>query len=118
MATARYRQFLRLCEEWPLDKTKTGRDLATVIRQRVGEAFKQGEASQINEAQCDEAFEHLNKINMNAFKQKYERTSETGATGAVKEQCTLVVSTEALEELNNADMGFVAKMKRTLGFAG
>lgn len=47
MSATRYRRFLKLCEEWPRDETKKGRDLGTFLRQRVASAFREGENTQV-----------------------------------------------------------------------
>lgn len=47
MAALRYRRFLKLCEEWPVDETKRGRDLGAYLRQRVAQAFREGENTQV-----------------------------------------------------------------------
>lgn len=47
MAATRYRRFLKLCEEWPKDESKKGRDLGTFLRQRVASAFREGENTQV-----------------------------------------------------------------------
>lgn len=47
MAASRYRRFLKLCEEWPVDESKRGRDLGTYLRQRVAQAFREGENTQV-----------------------------------------------------------------------
>lgn len=47
MAAGRYRRFLKLCEEWPVDETKRGRDLGAYLRQRVAQAFREGENTQV-----------------------------------------------------------------------
>lgn len=49
MAATRYRRFLKLCEEWPKDESKKGRDLGTFLRQRVASAFREGENTQVLE---------------------------------------------------------------------
>ncbi|KAL2295408.1 hypothetical protein Nmel_017820 [Mimus melanotis] len=43
MAASRYRRFLRLCEEWPVENSRQQRDLGLVLRQRVAQAFREGE---------------------------------------------------------------------------
>lgn len=53
MSATRYRRFLKLCEEWPRDDYKKGRDLGTFLRQRVALAFREGENTQVS--QCSEA---------------------------------------------------------------
>jgi nucleoid factor 1 len=63
MSAARYRNFMKLCEAWPVDPTKQGRDLAVLVRQRVADAFKRGENSQIADpAKCDRDYESLHKL--------------------------------------------------------
>lgn len=49
MSATRYRRFLKLCEEWPKDESKKGRDLGTFLRQRVASAFREGENTQVGE---------------------------------------------------------------------
>lgn len=49
MSATRYRRFLKLCEEWPRDDYKKGRDLGTFLRQRVASAFREGENTQVSQ---------------------------------------------------------------------
>lgn len=49
MSATRYRRFLKLCEEWPKDESKKGRDLGTFLRQRVASAFREGENTQVGD---------------------------------------------------------------------
>ncbi|XP_054578394.1 ubiquinol-cytochrome-c reductase complex assembly factor 2 isoform X1 [Eptesicus fuscus] len=53
MAAGRYRRFLKLCEEWPVDETKRGRDLGAYLRQRVAQAFREGENTQLRSSSRD-----------------------------------------------------------------
>lgn len=52
MSATRYRRFLKLCEEWPRDESKKGRDLGTFLRQRVASAFREGENTQVGNYNC------------------------------------------------------------------
>lgn len=52
MAATRYRRFLKLCEEWPKDESKRGRDLGTFLRQKVASAFREGENTQVGIIHC------------------------------------------------------------------
>uniref|UniRef100_A0A8C8RE83 Mitochondrial nucleoid factor 1 n=1 Tax=Pelusios castaneus TaxID=367368 RepID=A0A8C8RE83_9SAUR len=71
MAAARYRRFLKLCEELPIEETKRGRDLGAFLRQRVGQAFREGERTQIADpANCDQMYESLVRIHTNFYKNK------------------------------------------------
>ncbi|KAK2180559.1 hypothetical protein NP493_438g02023 [Ridgeia piscesae] len=98
---SRYKKFLRLCEEWPLDKTKTGRDLGAFIRKQVADAFKQGESSNIDPQQCDKVYESLMKVKTNYYKKMYPRAPEKGCSGLTAEECNVMVSNEARKFLDS-----------------
>lgn len=105
MSAMRYRKFFRLCEEWPLDNTKHGRDLAVVIRQKIAEAFKMGETSRLpDEAKCDRAYESLQKLNTDFYRTKYSSqtvTRNAGATGVSYKDCKVIMSTDVMKELQD-----------------
>ena len=117
MSASRYRNFFKLCEAWPIDPTKTGRDLSAVIRQRVADAFKMGENSQIaNVAKCDKDYESLHRLTTDFYKTKYEdRTAKrtVGATGLSYEECHAVMSSESLDELQHEQMSLFERLKQT-----
>ncbi|KAL8596655.1 hypothetical protein ACOMHN_032597 [Nucella lapillus] len=117
MSATRYRNFFKLCEAWPLDPSKPGRDLAPVIRRRVAEAFKMGENSQINDvAKCDRDYESLSRLSTDYYKTKYQEKTATrgeGATGCTAEQCHAVMASETMEELKRSELGFFGKLKQT-----
>ncbi|CAG06924.1 unnamed protein product [Tetraodon nigroviridis] len=71
MSATRYRRFLKLCEEWPRDDYKKGRDLGTFLRQRVASAFREGENTQISDPEkCDQMYESLARINSSVYRQR------------------------------------------------
>lgn len=101
--TSRYKMFLRLCESWPLDKSKSGRDLAVVIRQEVAKAFHEGEATPIDDKVCKLAYDSLSRINTNHNKTLYALPGGgdiKGCTGLALEQCGIVTSSEGLTAIN------------------
>ncbi|XP_021572655.1 ubiquinol-cytochrome-c reductase complex assembly factor 2 isoform X1 [Carlito syrichta] len=94
MAASRYRRFLKLCEEWPVDETKRGRDLGTYLRQRVAQAFREGENTQIAEPEaCDQMYESLARLHSNYYKHKYPRPRDTSFSGLSVEEYKLILST-------------------------
>lgn len=106
MASTRYRAFLRICQAWKVDSTKEGRDLAVHIRQRVAEAFPQGEVSYLqNTTDCDAALDSLSKIANNYHRDRYPRTfpSTVGATGADLADCKEMVSTKIQDYFSKQD---------------
>lgn len=36
----RYKEFLKICKDWPVDNSRKGRDLGELIHRRVAESFK------------------------------------------------------------------------------
>ncbi|XP_056886000.1 ubiquinol-cytochrome-c reductase complex assembly factor 2 isoform X2 [Takifugu flavidus] len=71
MSATRYRRFLKLCEEWPLDDYKKGRDLGTFLRKRVALSFREGENTQISDPEkCDQMYESLARINSSVYRQR------------------------------------------------
>lgn len=116
MAASRYRNFLRLCEDWPLDKSKIGRDLGAFLREKVALAFKHGEATNVNLQECDRMYETLHRINTNYYKTKYSRSGvmTTGAVGITVEDCSLIVSTEGLKVTQEEDVGIFGRLKKKL----
>nr|XP_020453698.1 ubiquinol-cytochrome-c reductase complex assembly factor 2 isoform X1 [Monopterus albus] len=93
MSATRYRQFLKLCEQWPRDETKKGRDLGMFLRQRVASAFREGENTQISDPEkCDQMYESLARINSNIYRQRFPRVRDTSFTGVTVEECRLILS--------------------------
>nr|XP_020453699.1 ubiquinol-cytochrome-c reductase complex assembly factor 2 isoform X2 [Monopterus albus] len=99
MSATRYRQFLKLCEQWPRDETKKGRDLGMFLRQRVASAFREGENTQISDPEkCDQMYESLARINSNIYRQRFPRVRDTSFTGVTVEECRLILSGKMDEE--------------------
>nr|XP_056701245.1 ubiquinol-cytochrome-c reductase complex assembly factor 2 [Euleptes europaea] len=112
MAVTRYRRFLKLCEEWPVEETKRGRDLGTFLRQRVAQAFREGENTQIADpVTCDEMFESLARIHTNHYKNKYPRLKDTSFTGVSVEECKMVLATDSLKQMEEAKKGKWSKLR-------
>ncbi|CAL8256282.1 unnamed protein product [Arctogadus glacialis] len=93
MSATRYRRFLKLCEEWPMDDFKKGRDLGTFLRQRVALAFREGENTQILDPEkCDQMYESLARINSNVYRERFPRVMDTSFTGVTVEECKVLLS--------------------------
>ncbi|NWW24414.1 UQCC2 factor, partial [Falcunculus frontatus] len=101
MAASRYRRFLRLCEEWPVEETKRQRDLGAFLRQRVAQAFREGE----NTPACDQMYESLVRIHTNFYKNKYPRLKDTTFTGVTVEDCRMILATDILKQMEDMKKG-------------
>ncbi|XP_041084655.1 ubiquinol-cytochrome-c reductase complex assembly factor 2 [Polyodon spathula] len=112
MSATRYRRFLRLCEEWPVDETKRGRDLATFLRQKVALAFREGESTQIADPEkCDQMYESLARIHANVYKEKFPRVRDTSFTGVTVEECRVVLATDSMQQMEDMKKGIWTKLK-------
>ncbi|XP_033008495.1 ubiquinol-cytochrome-c reductase complex assembly factor 2-like [Lacerta agilis] len=112
MAVTQYQRFLKLCEEWPVEETKRGRDLGTFLRQRVAQAFREGENTQISDpVTCNEMFESIAKIHTNYYTNKYPHLKDTSFTGVTVEECKLVLATASLKQMEEAKKGKWTKFR-------
>ncbi|NXT68922.1 UQCC2 factor, partial [Chaetops frenatus] len=106
MAASRYRRFLRLCEEWPVEETRPQRDLGLFLRQRVAQAFREGENTVISDPEaCDQMYESLLRIHTNFYKNKYPRLKDTTFTGVTMEDCRTILATDILKQMENVKKG-------------
>jgi len=100
-AGSRYRKFLKLCEMWPVDASKTDRDLGLYIRRRIADGFRQGDATEIDVAECDRVYNSLHRIASNHFRRSYPRLRDSTFSGLSAENCRTMNSTEGLEVLRS-----------------
>ncbi|NXQ64389.1 UQCC2 factor, partial [Anthoscopus minutus] len=106
MAASRYRRFLRLCEEWPVEDSKQQRDLGSFLRQRVAQAFREGENTPISDPEaCDQMYESLVRIHTNFYKNKYPRLKDTTFTGVTVEDCRSILATDILKQMEDMKKG-------------
>lgn len=97
-----YKQFMRLVEAWPKD-TSRKKDLGLFLEKRVRRAFSKAEAPNVNEKECREMYEALERIsNDNALK-KYpleESYRKITVSGLDYEGCHFMNSVKREEEFN------------------
>ncbi|XP_059156920.1 ubiquinol-cytochrome-c reductase complex assembly factor 2-like [Physella acuta] len=101
MAASRYRNFLHLFEQWPLDKSIGNRDLGLLIRKRILEKFPKGEASTINEAECDVTYVSLQKLVNDLSRKRWARAVDSNATGSTYNDLNSALSEQSLKEFEN-----------------
>lgn len=110
MASSLYKRWLKLFEVWPIDATKTGRDLGEHIRKKVLGAYKHGETTTIeNLAECEKDFASLQRLSRNIYANKYP-TKLTGASYLTVEECRDVVSSSNLKRMNVEDKELSKKL--------
>ncbi|CAD5111728.1 unnamed protein product [Dimorphilus gyrociliatus] len=112
-ALSRYKNFLRIIESWPLDKSKTNRDLGELIRKKVSDGFKaSGELKHANDSSnCDSQLDALERLVKDVHLKSYPRSKNTCATGLTLEECNILVSNEGAQVLSESDVTFMDKLK-------
>ncbi|KAK2587645.1 hypothetical protein KPH14_003768 [Odynerus spinipes] len=102
-----YKNYMKLLQSWPLDKSKPGRDISQHIRDQVKIAFSKGDASQVDQEQCNRYYASLKRIASNHYGQRYKRTLTSTASGLTVEQCNLALSPEMQEFLKEEERNFL-----------
>lgn len=87
-------------------------DLGAYLRQRVAQAFREGENTQIAEPEaCDQMYESLARLHSNYYKHKYPRPRDTSFSGLSLEEYKLILSTETLGEFKEMNKGTWKKLQ-------
>ncbi|XP_077286386.1 ubiquinol-cytochrome c reductase complex assembly factor 2 [Arctopsyche grandis] len=108
-SASRYRDFMRLLERWPLEPTKSGRDIGERIRECVKIAFN-SEQFNGDPKYCDQQYKSLKNLSDNSYANTYKRNKPYSSTGLTAEECKLLLSNESLEYLKKDDRGLISKL--------
>ncbi|XP_049813246.1 ubiquinol-cytochrome-c reductase complex assembly factor 2 [Schistocerca nitens] len=107
-----YRKFLKILESWPVDPSKTERDIGFHLRERVKKAFTAGELFQGDEEKCAREHASLKRLADNVYGKLYKRTISSSATGLTAEQCNSVLSSEFLDLLQKENRSIFSRLFR------
>ncbi|XP_064097310.1 ubiquinol-cytochrome-c reductase complex assembly factor 2-like [Macrobrachium nipponense] len=111
MSRNSYRSFLRLLEKWPIDTSKSGgRDLGEHLRHQVTNAFKQGDATVVNENECQRIHSSLERLALNVHGNKFPRKLQSSSTGLSLDQCREISSTEFIETVQEEEAPLYSKV--------
>ncbi|XP_073251435.1 ubiquinol-cytochrome c reductase complex assembly factor 2-like [Porites lutea] len=94
LAPKLYKRFLQVCEQWPVDQNRLGRDLGEHLKGNLVPRIKK---SQIESKEAEKMLDSLIKISSNYYRTKYPRKAETAFTGdlpTVKEGAKFYLSTD------------------------
>ncbi|XP_075051829.1 ubiquinol-cytochrome c reductase complex assembly factor 2 [Mixophyes fleayi] len=112
MAALRYRRFLKICEEWPVDETRRGRDLGAFLRERVAQFFREGEITQVQDPDaCDQMYDSLSRMNSNYYREKYPRLQNTSFTEITADEYRMVLATDNLKQMDEMKRGMWERLK-------
>lgn len=68
-----------MLQRWPIDKSRSGRDLGERLRTLVAQEFPQGPISKVDEAKLNKDWESFNRIANNEYLHRFPRKF-TGTT--------------------------------------
>lgn len=110
-----YKRFASLCQKWPKDETKAGRDYGEFYRKQLAEYFPQRELSQVTKV--EEVDSYLNSLERLASNQYFNENplKRSSATGLEGWACREAVSNEgmrAVQEDNEAQL--IRRLKKAL----
>jgi len=101
MGSKIYAKFIDLLQRWPIDKTRTGKDLGERLRQLVAQEFPQGPISKVNELKLNRDFESLNRIANNEYRDRFPRKfTDSTVFGWELEDYIAATSNEGIAFLN------------------
>lgn len=106
-ASKLYFDLIRLFKQWPIDKSKTGRDLGEYLRERFSKAFNIGENSQVDVNEWSRFYESMKLLASNDIKNQYPRERNWTASGLSREQLRFLLSNKSLQ----ANREFFQKLK-------
>ncbi|CAF1040963.1 unnamed protein product [Rotaria sordida] len=106
-ASQLYFDLIRLFKQWPIDKSKTGRDLGECLRQQFSQAFILGENSQVDCNEWNRFYDNMKLLISNDIKNCYPRERNWTASGLSREHLHFLLSNKSLQ----ANKDFMKKMK-------
>lgn len=106
---ANFKRITALLERWPLDHNKAGRDIGQFLRDFVQHSYKTGKLQE-NPQHWDKQFLALQRLINNEHGNKYPRINTSSATGLTLDQCTVALSNEFLEHLEQEDKPVYKKL--------
>lgn len=107
-----FKRFTNLCQKWPKDESKTGRDYGEYFRAQLSSYFPQGELSEIKDARnLERSLSALERLSDNRYynENTLKRSSATGLEGWA---CKEAISNEGLKSLQEPDEGSLLERLR------
>jgi len=101
MGSRIYNKFLDLVKRWPVNESRTGKDLGERLRKFVAEEFPQGPISNVNEVKLNKDFDSFNRIINNEYRDKFPRKYPgTTVLGLDLEELKFGTSNEGIAFIN------------------
>uniref|UniRef100_T2M612 Mitochondrial nucleoid factor 1 n=1 Tax=Hydra vulgaris TaxID=6087 RepID=T2M612_HYDVU len=86
-----YKEFMRVCDQWPIDASRSGRDFGEYLRHNYRGVYKQED---FNAEDMKKTLDALVKISSNYYYKKYPRVNEINYTGLEVTKCQEALSND------------------------
>lgn len=120
-AASLYTRYVKLCNGWSTDVTKRNRDLGEHLRKVLSTDFPSGEFTQLPSRAYEKKERELTSLEKlaNNVYWKPLAAKQASASGATLAECSVAISTEALEVSKQIDeASFITKLKLKLDSVG
>ena len=91
-----YKDFLRVCERWPVHTSRSGRDFGEHMRETIGNRLKEGDVDPMEARRTVDA---LMKISTNYYRDKYPRKREIAYTSQAADVYEKVLSNDGQSQV-------------------
>jgi nucleoid factor 1 len=109
-----FRRFVNLCQRWPKDDTKVGRDYGEFFRERINSYFPHGEQSQIkNIKELEDALTALERLANNQYYNE-NPLKRSSASGLEAWACRQAISNEGIKLLDNDERSVIRNLLKNL----
>lgn len=110
-----YQRFARLCQRWPKDESKSGRDYSQIFRDQLNEHFPHGELGQVkNPARVTEILEPLEMIANSKYYEE-NQLKRSSASGLDIVALRDAISNEGIRVIQEQDeSSLLARLKNNL----
>uniref|UniRef100_A0A6G1S7U4 Mitochondrial nucleoid factor 1 n=1 Tax=Aceria tosichella TaxID=561515 RepID=A0A6G1S7U4_9ACAR len=117
MATSKelFRRFANLCQKWPKDETKVGRDYGEYFRSQLSRHFPHGEQSQLNNIkEVERAISSLERLANNKYYNE-NPLKRSSASGLDAWACRQAISNDGIKILEEDEKSVVNRLLNSLG---
>lgn len=98
-----YRRFTNLCQKWPKDESKSGRDYGEFFRDQLAKHFPNGEHGQIVDPEAAEtSLKSLERLANNVYYNE-NPLKRSSASGLEAWACNEIISNEGIKRLQDDD---------------
>lgn len=109
-----YKRFVSLCQKWPKDDTKVGRDYGEYFRGHLGRHFAHGEQSQLKSAmEVERSLKPLERLANNQYYNE-NPLKRSSASGLEAWACKEVISNTGIKMLDDDEKSVVSRLVNSL----